>query len=137
MIMPHPCPHHCPPERGGLGAILLVLAVVVIGAAIARPVARAAEVVLEVVLITAASLAGLAVISGVAYVAWRVRRWQAVNRQAIPRQGHAALRGAQAVSAPQRRAIEAPRAVIPSARVSDAGREAGGQLGTISRGQTR
>lgn len=102
--MPHPCPHHCP-KPGGSGAALLVVLAVVVIAAIARPVVHAAIDVLEVAAIVLGSAAALGILGGVAYVAWRVRRWQARNRQAISRHAPAA----QALSGPHRRAIEAPR----------------------------
>jgi hypothetical protein len=70
--MPHPCPHHCPPERGRGAAVLAALAVLaVIVAATARPVVHAAEDVLEVAAITAAVLVvGLVAV----VVVWRARR---------------------------------------------------------------
>jgi hypothetical protein len=112
MIMPHQvCHAHCP-KGGGSGAVLVLLAVVVL-AAIARPVVHAASVVLQVVLITAASVAGLAVIAGVTYGAVRVYRRQAMDRQAISR--HA--RTAQALSARPVAAIEAPRPGLADLRV--------------------
>lgn len=52
--MPHPCPHHCPPEGGGgRGAAVLVVVLAVLAAAVAGPVIHAAEVALQIVLITA------------------------------------------------------------------------------------
>lgn len=112
--MPHPCPHHCPPGRSGGAAVLVVLAVVVI-AAIARPVVHAAEVALEVAAIVLGCAAALAVAAGVAYTAWRVHRWQARNRQAIP--NHAPT--AQPLSGPRRPAIEVPRRVIEGIVIRD------------------
>jgi hypothetical protein len=119
---------HCPgcgDGGGGIAVVLVVLAVII--AAIARPVAhaagdvlRVAAEVLEVTAITAASIAGLAVLGAAAYGARRAWRWHARNRQAITRQtlagldGSEALRAAQAaVLAARRPAIEAPRKVIP------------------------
>ena len=103
--MSHPCPHHCP-KGGGGAAALLVLAVIVI-AATGRAVVHAAEVVLEVVLITAASLLALTAAGVVAYAALRVHRRHARTRLDGSRHAPVTLRGSQAVSGP-RRAIEAP-----------------------------
>jgi len=68
------CPGlHCPGCGGGGGSgasALLVLLAVIIIAAIARPVVHAAEVVLEVTLITVSSVAGLAVLGGAGAVQW-------------------------------------------------------------------
>jgi hypothetical protein len=111
--------HWTPCDRGGGGgggaAALVVLAVIVI-AAIARPVAQAADAVLrvladalEVAAIVLASAAGLAVLAGMAYGALTVYRWHARNRQAMSRHAPAVLSRSQAIPAPRRRAIEAPR----------------------------
>jgi hypothetical protein len=111
--MPHPCPHHCPPERRGTGAVLLaVLAVIVIAIAraIARPVEHAAELGLEVAVIAVASVGGLAAIGGIAYAALRARDQHATDRQAIARHAPQALNAVQSRTA--RRAIEAPRPAL-------------------------
>ena len=111
------CHAHCP-KGSGHGVVLLVAAVLII-AAVAHSIAHAAEhaadVMLEVAMIAVASLAALAVVAVAAYVAVRVHRRHATARQAIPRQAPAIQRGSQAVSAPQRRAIEAPRAALDEA----------------------
>ena len=110
--MPHPCPHHCPPERGGQ-ALAVAAILVGIGLAVAaRPVVNAARDVLEVVaiVITAISaLAGLA--AGVAVAVW-LHRQHARTRLAVPRHTPALRRGPQALSAPRPRAIEAPTATL-------------------------
>lgn len=110
--MPHPCPHHCPPERGsGLGIIIAVAVLVAVVAAIrtAMPtIEHTAELAIEVLVIAVASVVGLAAIGATAYVAVRVHRSQATNRQAIAQQG----RAGQAVSGPHRPAIAARRAPL-------------------------
>lgn len=105
--MPHPCPHHCPKGTGGGAAALLVLAAVAVIAATARAVIHAAELVLEVTAIAAASVTGLAAVGGVAYVVLRAHCRQARPRQALPGYTPRALDSAQRLSGP--RAIEAPR----------------------------
>jgi hypothetical protein len=72
--MPHPCPHHCPPEGGGIPwALLGVLALVALGAAVAGPVVHAAEIALQIVLITVGVLVGLAMVTAAAVIALKVR----------------------------------------------------------------
>jgi hypothetical protein len=111
--MPHPCPHHCPPERGsGLGIIIAIAVLLGVVAAIrtAMPaIEHGAELVLEVLVITVASITGLAAIGAAAYVALRVHRSQARTRQALASHTPAIQRGSQALSAPRARAIEAAR----------------------------
>jgi hypothetical protein len=111
--MPHPCPHHCPPERGsGLGIIIAiaVLAAVVAAIRTAMPaIEHGAELVLEVLVITVASIAGLAAIGAASYVALRIRRSHGAARQALVSHTPAIQRGSQALSSPQRQAIEAPK----------------------------
>lgn len=70
--MPHPCPHHCPPERGGV-AVLAVLAVIA-AAVLARPVVHAAETVLEVAAITAGAVLGVAAAGAVVWAVVAARR---------------------------------------------------------------
>jgi hypothetical protein len=110
------CPGlHCPGcGHGGGGAALVVLATVIL-AAIARPVVHAAETVLEVALIVAGAILGLAALGGTAYAAVRLRRWHARTGQAIAE--HA--RDSQALSGRARAAIEAPKVVIDGLPVSD------------------
>jgi hypothetical protein len=111
--MPHPCPHHCPPERGsGLGIIIAIAVLIGVVAAIrtAMPaIEHGAELVLEVLVITVASIAGLAAIGAASYVALRIRRSHATARQALASHTPAIQRGSQALSARRHRAIEAPR----------------------------
>lgn len=102
------CHAHCPKPGGGLAAVLVVLAAIVI-AATARAVVHAAEFVLEVAAIAVTSAVVLAVLGGVAVVAARARRNRAnrVTRVSFPAP---VLRlTAESISAPRRRAIEAPR----------------------------
>lgn len=109
--MPHPCPHHCPPGRGQSTAALVAFVVLaVIIAAAARAIVHAAELVLEVAAIAVTSAVVLAVFGGVAYIAVRARRSRpnGITPGSFP--APVARRGVQAVSAPRRRAIEAPRA---------------------------
>ena len=101
-----PCPHHCPSGSGGPVAVLAVLAVIVIAAS-GRTVASGAEVVLHIVLITVAITAGLAVTAALVYAAFRVRRWRAARRRAMP-EYRLSARTAQPLSTPQARAVEAP-----------------------------
>jgi len=117
------CPGlHCPGCGGGGGSgasALLVLLAVIIIAAIARPVVHAAEVVLEVVLITAASVTGLAVLTGSALLVRVAMRRHARNYLNVSRHAPIVLRGSQAVSAPPRRAIETGRHVIDGVVLRD------------------
>jgi hypothetical protein len=114
--MPHPCPHHCPPERGGRGlAVLAALALVVIGAAAARPVVHAAETVLEVAAITLGIVAGMAAAGAVTWLAVAARRRQAQARPLPAGQARAiAARTARELPPGQARAIEPPRPVYGS-----------------------
>jgi hypothetical protein len=100
---------------GGGGAAVLVIAAVLIIAAVARPVARAADAigrvaieVLEVAGIVAGCATALAVIAAAAWGARRAYAWRAdrTTRVAFPRVAPAPP---QRLSGPQRaRAIEAP-----------------------------
>ena len=81
--MPHPCPHHCPPEGSGAGAIVLLVALAVIAAAVARPVIHAAEIALEVIVITAGCLASGGLVTVAASIAVRLRRRQLAARPAV------------------------------------------------------
>jgi len=75
---------HCPGcgDGGGWG-VLAVIVLVIVGAAIARPVEHAAVDVLHFVLIALAVLAGTAVAAAGGYAAWRIRR-RAVRHQERP-----------------------------------------------------
>jgi phosphohistidine phosphatase SixA len=104
------CHAHCPKGSGGAGAVLVLLAVIVaVIASSAHRIEHAADVVLEVLTIAVASLAALAVVAAGAYVALRVHRSHARTRQALVSHTPAIQRGSQALSAPQRQAIEAPK----------------------------
>jgi hypothetical protein len=106
----HPCPHHCPSERGsGLGIIVAIATLVAAGAAVraaARPLEHAAELGLDIAFITLGLLVALAAISAAAYVAHRAHRRHVSDRRPIPA---GTRRGAlnPALGAP--RAIEASR----------------------------
>lgn len=109
--MPHPCPHHCPPEgaKGGLVLAAAGVAVVVIIARAAEHAARAAEHVavdvLEVAAISLGSAAAVGVLTAVTVLAVRSLRR---SHRALA----AGVTGAQPLSAPQRLAIEAPRSSL-------------------------
>jgi nitrogen fixation protein FixH len=62
--------------------VFAVLAAVVI--AVARPVIHAAEIALQIVLITAAVTARSALIAAATYVAWRIHRRHANAARAMP-----------------------------------------------------
>jgi hypothetical protein len=83
------------------------IALVLVAAAAAGPVVHATEVVLQVVLITVASIAGVAVLGLVAVVAVRVYRWRSARATAVGA-GPLPQRVTATVLAPPRRAIEAP-----------------------------
>jgi hypothetical protein len=74
--------------------------------AIARPVAAAVAVLVHILLIVAAVLAGVAAVTLVAYVAWRVRRSRHESRPAPAALPPGVARAAQPLPAPQQRAIE-------------------------------
>jgi hypothetical protein len=112
------CHAHCPKGGGGAGAALAVLAVIVaVAAASAHRIEHAAEDVLEVAVIALASAIGLAVLGATAYVAVRVHRSHARNRQAIARHASIALGASQALSG-ARPAIE-PHRVIDGTVISN------------------
>lgn len=116
-----PCPHHCPSGSGGPVAVLAVLAVIVIAAS-GRTVASGAEVVLHIVLITVAITAGLAVTAALAYAAFRVRRWRAARRRAMP-EYRLSARTAQPLSTPQARAVEAPDRQVGPVDITSSARD--------------
>lgn len=91
---------------GGGGLAVLVLLGALVMAGIAQQIVSAAMALIEVALITAGSLLGLAAIGGIAYMALRAHNGQARNRQAMVL--HAPAR--QAITGPLRGAIEPPRA---------------------------
>jgi type VI protein secretion system component VasK len=66
---------HCPGcgDSGG-GGVLALVAIVIVGAVIARPVVHAADELLHLMLIIAATTAGLVLLSIGAWGAWRIRR---------------------------------------------------------------
>jgi hypothetical protein len=80
---------------GAAGAAVLVVLAVIVIAAIAGPVIHAAELIAEVMLIAAASIAGLAVLVGAAFLAGRLHR-----RHARTQHGPIVLRSPQKLSAP-------------------------------------
>jgi hypothetical protein len=108
--MPHPCPHHCPPEGGsGLGGLVLAAAGV---AAVAAVVAFIAAHVVLLAVFAAAFVAGIG-----GFLAWT--RWAASPRRLhthyYPRPVVRVLprSAAQAFPEPRRRAVGPPR-VIPA-----------------------
>jgi hypothetical protein len=110
----HPCPHHCPPERGsGLGIVVAIAALVAAGAAVraaARPLEHAAKLGLDIAFITLGIFVALAAVAAAAYMAHRAHRRHASDRRPIPTgTRRAALNCAQVAAAP--RAIQAPRPV--------------------------
>jgi hypothetical protein len=123
--------HYTPCDRGsgGGGAVVLLIAAALIIAAIARPVAHAADAVARVVVevleitgIVLASAAGLAALAGLAYGAARVYRWHARNQQTMSSHAPVILSAPEsvtetrpavtprpAVARPEPSAIEAPK----------------------------
>jgi hypothetical protein len=68
-------PSCCPGDSGnGLGAAIAILVGIVIISAVAGPIIHAAEILLQIVLITLAILAGLAVLTAVTVLVIRSRR---------------------------------------------------------------
>jgi hypothetical protein len=111
--MPHPCPRPAP-GGNGLGPLAAAIAVVLVLAAIARPVERAAAEAIHIVFITVAVIISLAVTAGAALLAARVYRWRAERTTAVPLPRatiQAPQEPPQALPAPQRRAIEAPKVI--------------------------
>jgi hypothetical protein len=62
--------------NGGGGVLAAIVAVVIIGALIARPVEHAADIALHILEIVAYCLAGLAGAAGLAAGAWLAVRWR-------------------------------------------------------------
>lgn len=106
--MPQVCHKHCPPGGGGGGTAVLAVIAVLAVAAVARPVVHAAEVLLQVVLITCGVLAAGGVLTAVVVLTVRVRHNRALRAS---RAAVLASRPAAALPAPPK-AIEAAR-VIP------------------------
>jgi hypothetical protein len=113
--MPHPCPHHCPPEGGvGIGGLVPVIIGVLAAAAV---VAFAAA---HIVLLAVCAGVFTAVMGGVAVFF----RWAASPERLRPRAPVTVTRAgrpARVISAARPQAIEAPRAVpaqvnLPEAR---------------------
>jgi hypothetical protein len=108
------CPGlHCPgcKDKGGAGLIALVVVLVVVGAVL-RAIWHTLVTVLEIAAITAASIAGLALVAGGAYAAVRVGRYvlERRARRPIPVRAQVVRLGAELVSAePERPAIDQPR----------------------------
>jgi hypothetical protein len=101
---------------GGGGVVVLIIAAALIIAAIARPVAHAADAVarvvaevLEIAGIVLVSAAGLAVLAGMAYGAVRIHS-HIRTRQALSRHSPVTLSASQGDSGP--RPAVAPRHVI-------------------------
>lgn len=116
--MPHPCPHHCPPEHGGKLALAVVVLVLIIAAAVARPAEHAAEETVRVA-VDAAEIAGITLGAGIVLavavmtaMAVRARRRDRVAITCRVARQAGTGEPAQAVSAPGRAAIEAPRQAL-------------------------
>jgi hypothetical protein len=68
-------PSCCPGDSGsGLGAAVAVLVGIVLISAVAGPIIHAAEILLQIILITLATLAGLAILTAVTVLVIRSRR---------------------------------------------------------------
>ena len=68
-------PSCCPGDSGsGLGAAVAVLVGIVLVSAVAGPIIHAAEILLQIILITLAILAGLAILTAVTVLVIRSRR---------------------------------------------------------------
>lgn len=112
------CHQHCP--SGGHGSrVGLVLAVIVLAACAAAvrsaapAIESAARTALEVLMWTAVSVCGLAVLAGVALLASGASRRRARTREAMPEYALASQRVSEPVSAPERFAIE-QRSIVDS-----------------------
>lgn len=105
------CHEHCPKGGPGTGLVVLVVVTVLCAAAVrsaAPAIESAARTAIEVLKITVITLASAGGLAGLGYMVRRRRASSASHamaRHALPE--HA--RTAQALSAPQRLAIEAPR----------------------------
>lgn len=106
--MPHPCPHHCPPKGGGGASLAVAAGVLVLAAAVAGPVIHAAEIALEVLVITAGCLAAAGLVTIAAVLAVRLRRRQLAARPPVRL---VSSRPAAPITASRPRAIEAGRTV--------------------------
>jgi hypothetical protein len=90
-------------------AVTIVVAAAVV-VAVARPVMHAAETVLEVLLITLAAVAVLAVTAVATFFVIRVHRRQSHTLQGLPvARARAARQSAPATPAPQRLAVDPPQ----------------------------
>ena len=68
-------PSCCPGDSGsGLGAAIAVLVGIVVISAVAGPIIHAAEILLQIILMTLAILAGLAIVTAVTVLVIRTRR---------------------------------------------------------------
>jgi hypothetical protein len=104
------CPHHCPaPSGGGFATAVLTAGGVLVLAAAAGPVVHAAEVIVQVIVITVASLVGLALLAIAALVARRVYLWRARRAHLM-----AALESRLAWTAEAAQALPAPRKALPA-----------------------
>jgi hypothetical protein len=99
-------------KGGGLGILAVIVAVLLICAAIARPVEHAADVAVHILEIVAYCLAGLAGASALAAAAWLAVRWRrrSTTTAALP-----APAPVTALPAPQQTATSAaePPAIAP------------------------
>jgi hypothetical protein len=112
------CHQHCP--RGGFPAGLAVLVVIAaLCAAAARSAApaiesaaRAAIEVIKIAAISAASLCGVAGLGWLVHARQQAHGGRATARQDVSRHAPIAQRAPEALSAPPRAAIEAPRPAL-------------------------
>jgi hypothetical protein len=113
------CHAHCPKGGGGGVLVILLIAAIVAIATAARAAApaighavRLAVDAVEIGLIAAASLTALALAGWMASAAMRARASRAIEQQALPRHALTVQRAAEAISAPQPLAIEAPKPAL-------------------------
>ena len=100
---------HCPGcGNGGSGLAVAVLGVTVAAVVLRKPVEHAADVLLHIVLIILAAIAGLGVTGAAVFVAVRSRRRRAEPDGRPLTQGAAPPRAVQARTAP-RRELPAPQ----------------------------
>lgn len=111
---------HCGGCRGGRGVgLAAIVAIIIVGAWVCKRVAPAVskavhvlEVVLEVVFITIASAAGIAILAGLTWGGIRIHRRYAIRAAAADRRSLGQpIRVTAEVVQPEQQAIEAPRPV--------------------------
>jgi hypothetical protein len=129
------CPK-CPDSGGGIGAIVAALVVLGLaaryGAAVVAGAVELVAIVLRVVLITAASLAGLAVTAGGVWAGLRIRAHRRQRASVSWQMGRTAL------DSPERPAI-GPPSVVPGIVIRPAGERPRARVAArpLPRGQAR